>query len=83
VLVLPVDPEQLGVLAADAQDERLAVHDDLEVVVGDPAAQRLDGGRAARPQSLDHSARLHRAILGGFGGTSLARGHSRCLVKPS
>jgi hypothetical protein len=33
VLIAPVDPEQLGVLAADAQHEGLAVHDDLEVVV--------------------------------------------------
>ena len=42
VLVLPVDPEQGRVLAADPQNERLAVDDDLEVVVRDPAAERLD-----------------------------------------
>ena len=42
VLVLPVDPEQGRVLAADPQDKRLAAHVDLEVVVGDPAAERLD-----------------------------------------
>ena len=42
VLVLPVDPEQGGVFAADPQDQDVAVDDDLEVVVGDPAAERLD-----------------------------------------
>jgi hypothetical protein len=45
VLVLPVDPEQGRVLAADAQDQHVAVDDDLEVVVGDPAAERLDAER--------------------------------------
>ena len=42
VLVGAVDAEQLGVLAADPQHERLAVDDDLEVPVGDPAAERLE-----------------------------------------
>jgi hypothetical protein len=42
VLVLPVDPEQGRVLAADPQYERLAVDADLEVVVRDPATERLD-----------------------------------------
>ena len=42
VLVLPVDPEQGRVLAPDPQNERFAVDADLEVAVGDPAAERLD-----------------------------------------
>ena len=52
VLVLAVDPEQAGVLAADPQHERLVAHRDLEVVVGDPAAQRLDLHGPPRPEPL-------------------------------
>ena len=61
VLVLPVDPEQGGVLAADPQDERLAVDDDLEVVVRDPAAERLDTlhVRLSGPEPLDRLLDAH------------------------
>ncbi len=45
-------PSSLGVLAADRSDERLAAGDDLEVVVRDPAAERLDRLDAARPDAL-------------------------------
>src|SRR5206468_566015 len=40
VLGAAVDPEELGVLAADPQDEGLPVEDHLEVPVRDPAAER-------------------------------------------
>ena len=53
VLVLPVDPEQGRVLAADPQNERFAVDADLEVVVGDPAAERLDLHVLSGPEVLD------------------------------
>ena len=53
MLVAAVDPEQLGVLPADPEDEGLAVDLDLEVVVGDPAAERLDDRDGARPEVLD------------------------------
>ena len=56
VLVVAVDPEQLGVAAADPEDVALAVHLDLEVAVRDPAAQRLDAGVSPRPE---HADRLH------------------------
>ena len=63
VLVLPVDPEQGRVLAADPQDQRLAVDDDLEVVVGDPAAerltQRLDVHRLSGPEPPDRLLDAH------------------------
>ena len=54
VLVLPVDPEQGRVLAADPQNERFAVDADLEVVVGDPAAERLDLHVLSGPELPDH-----------------------------
>jgi hypothetical protein len=54
VLGAPVDPEQLGVLAADAEHIDAPVDGDLEVPVRDPAAEDLDGGAAARPDPLDH-----------------------------
>ena len=53
VLVLAVDAEQCGVLAADAENERLAVEHDLEVAVRDAAAEGLDLGRPARPETFD------------------------------
>ena len=53
VLDVAVDPEQPGVLAADPQHERLAAGAHLEVVVRDPAAERLDRLDAAGPDPLD------------------------------
>jgi hypothetical protein len=53
VLVLAVDPEQLRVLSTDPQDKRLAADLDLEVVVRDPAAERLDDGAGTGPDPLD------------------------------
>ncbi len=38
--VFAVDTEQRGILAADAQDERLAADIDAEILVGDSAAER-------------------------------------------
>jgi hypothetical protein len=64
VLGRAVDPEQLRVLAADPQHERLVADRDLEVAVRDPAAERLDPRRSARPQPLDDRLGLHRRILG-------------------
>ena len=51
-LDVAVDSQQLGVLAADAEHERLAAGDDLEVAVRDPAAERLDRFDAAGPDTL-------------------------------
>jgi hypothetical protein len=51
VLGAAVDPEHLGVLAADAKYVRLAVERHLEVVVRDASAERLDRRRATRPQA--------------------------------
>ena len=65
VLGRPVDAEQLGVVAADPQHERLAADRDLEVVVRDPAAERLGASAPPRPQPLDDR-RLHRPILRPF-----------------
>ena len=55
VLVPPVDAEQLRVLAADTQHERLAAHRDLEVVIRDAAAERLDRRLLSWPQALDET----------------------------
>ena len=60
---LPLDSEQLGVLAADPEDERLVPHDDFEVVVRDPAAEGLDHRSGLGPHPLDDAVDLHRAIL--------------------
>ena len=49
----PVDAEQVRVLAGDPQHERLAVDLDLQVVVGDAAAEDLDAHLASRPDALD------------------------------
>ena len=49
VLHRAVDSEELGVLATDSEHERLAVGDDLVVVVRDPAAEQLDRVDAVRP----------------------------------
>ena len=54
-----VDPEELGVLAPDPEDEGLAADRDLEVPVRDPPAERLDRLDAARPDAredrIDHA----------------------------
>ena len=55
----PLDPEQLGVLAADPQHEGLVPDVDPEVVVRDAAPERLDRHRPARPDALDDLLRLH------------------------
>ena len=49
----PVDPQQLRVLAADAEDERLAADVDAEVAVRDPTAEDLDARVGTRPDALD------------------------------
>src|SRR2546421_242977 len=51
VLGTPVDPEELRVLAADAKDVLLAVHEHLEVVVRDASAEPLEHDRPPRPQA--------------------------------
>jgi hypothetical protein len=63
VLVGAIDSEELRVRAADAQDERLPVDDDLEVVVRDPAAERLDLERPPRPDAGCDRLGLHQMIL--------------------
>ena len=63
MLGIAVDSEQRRVLAADSQDERLAVYLDLEVPVGDAAAERPDHELPARPDARGDLLRLHRAIL--------------------
>jgi hypothetical protein len=63
VLDVPVDPEQLGVLAAEPQDVALAVERDLEVAVRDPAAELLDGHGPTRPDPFGDRRGLHRRIL--------------------
>src|SRR5581483_4576724 len=55
VLDATVDTEQLGVLPADPEDERVAAGADLEVVVRDPAAERLRGLDPGGPHPLDDS----------------------------
>ena len=59
VLGVPVDAEQLGVLAADPQDEALAVDRDLEVAVRDPAAEHLEHGPRAGPDPLCDRSDVH------------------------
>jgi hypothetical protein len=60
VLDGPVDAQELGVLAADPQDVRLAVEQDLEVVIRDAAAERLEVGPSARPDPLGDGLRCVR-----------------------
>ena len=48
-----VDPQQLGVLAADPQHEGLVPDADPEVAVGDATAERLDRGGPIGPHPLD------------------------------
>ena len=43
MLVISVDAQQLGVLAADPQYEQLAAQSDLEVVIRDASTEWLDG----------------------------------------
>ena len=57
VLVLPVDAQQLRVLPADAEHERLTAHRDLEVVIRDAAAERLDVDAPPRATSLRRDGR--------------------------
>src|SRR5581483_3397922 len=57
-LVAPVDPEQRRVLAADADDVALAADRHFEVVVGDPAAEPLDGRFGAGPEPFDDAGDL-------------------------
>ena len=51
VLRAAVDPEQVGVLAADPKHVRFGVHEHLEVVVRDPSLQRLEPGCSAGPEA--------------------------------
>jgi hypothetical protein len=51
VLGIPVDPEQLGVLAADAKDVCIAVDEQLEVVVRDASAEGLELDGPSRPKT--------------------------------
>lgn len=63
VLDDPVDGEQLRVLTPDPEDADLAVDRNLEVLVGQTAAQGLEDELAARPDALGNLLRLHPAIL--------------------
>jgi ADP-ribose pyrophosphatase len=58
-----VDAKELRVAAADPQDEALAVHGDLEVVIRDPAAERLERQVTVGPDAGSDLLRSHRAIL--------------------
>ena len=55
VLDVAVDAEELRVVAAEAQDERVAVHGHLEVPVRDPAAELLDDGVSGRARARRES----------------------------
>ncbi len=70
VLDVAVDPEQLRVLAADAQDEQLARRRHLEVPVRDPAAEHLDRLDTARPHALGELQRAHARIRSPRGSNS-------------
>ncbi len=59
VLVLTIDPEELGVLAPDPEDERLAADGHLEVVVRDPAAEGLDDWSGAGPELRERGLQVH------------------------
>src|SRR5207302_7524467 len=52
-----------GVLAPNAKDEGVVADRDLEVPVGDPAAEQLEHYVAAGPDACGDLLRLHRAIL--------------------
>ena len=56
-----VDPEQLGVAAGDAEHVRPAGDLDLEVVVGDAAAEHLDPCLLAGPDARDDRLDIHRS----------------------
>ena len=63
-LDLPVDAEQLRVLPGRAHDDRLPVVErHLEVVVGDPAAERLHVERTSGPDRRDDVLGVHERIL--------------------
>src|SRR5207302_6721084 len=75
VLRLAVDPEELGVLADDRQDEALAAGGDLEVPVRDPAAERLRLDLSPRPDARRNRLGLpHPPILRPAGRPLLPRG---------
>ena len=59
VLVLTVDPEECGVLATDPEHERLVADGHLEVVVRDPAAERLDDRFGAGPELRERGSEVH------------------------
>ena len=60
VLGAALDSEQVGVLAADAKNEGLvSLQRDLEVVIGDPAPERLDAQRPAGPDASRDRVRQH------------------------
>ena len=63
VLRGPVDAEELGVRTRDPKHVRLLVDADDEVVVRDPAAERLDVELPIRPHARRYLLRPHRAIL--------------------
>src|SRR2546421_1229635 len=63
VLRAAVDPEELGVPAADPQDEGPVADGDLEVPVRDPAAERLDACVTAAPETRDDRFGLHAPML--------------------
>ena len=62
-LPLPVDAEEVRVLAGHPEDDRLVVEGHLEVVVRDPAAERLDREGPGGPFAFDDVLGSHGAIL--------------------
>ena len=62
-----VDPQELGVLASDAQDEAAAVDLDQEVVVGDAASERLPRDGPSGPDAFDDRVGAHVRDCGGRG----------------
>jgi ADP-ribose pyrophosphatase len=63
MLHVAVDAQELGVLAPDPQDKALGAEVDLEVVVRDPPAERLDPNVLTGPDTGCNLLGLHRAIL--------------------
>ena len=58
-----VDPERVGVAPGDAEHVRPAGRVDLEVVIGDAAAEHLDPWLLAGPDAGDDRLDLHPTIL--------------------
>jgi hypothetical protein len=58
-----INGEELRILAPDPENDDLTVDCDLEVLVGQPAVERLEHELAARPDAFGNVLRFHRAIL--------------------